>query len=138
MTRLALSALASFALSLPLAAQEQTGMVYATCNIEGTPSPLQLQYTRYRDAVVWTDRHGTNASTTDMGQWGTTYWEGGINTPYGNYRLTGENGFIEAWLIGGVYSDMITLQMAQTGPGTFTLQDFYNSGPLIPCQITSQ
>ena len=124
--------------AVPASAQEQTGMISATCNVQGTASPMQLQYTRYRDVAVWQDRHGLNSEALDMQQWGTTYWEGMINTPFGQYRLTGENQFIEAWLVGGVYSDMITLQVTQTGPGTFTLQDYFNNGPLIPCQVTNQ
>ena len=119
-------------------AQEQTGMVYATCNIQGTPSPMQMKYTRYRDVAVWQDRHGLNAEAMDMGQWGTTYWEGMINTPFGQYRLTGENAFVEAWLVGGVYSDMITLELAQTGPNSFTIRDYYNDGAPMPCEITGQ
>ena len=133
----ALAALAAATIT-PVALAKQTGTIYVTCNIQGQASPMQMQYTRYRDAVVWQDRHGTNAQTTDMQQWGTTYWEGMINTPYGQYRLTGENNFIEAWKVGGVYSDMITLELTQTGPQTFTIRDFYNDGPPMPCQITGQ
>lgn len=121
----------------PALAQEQTGVISATCNIQGTASPLQMQYTRYRDVAVWQDRHGLNSEAVDMQQWGPTYWEGMINTPYGQYRLTGENGFVEAWKVGGVYSDMITLELTQTGPDTFTLRDYFNDGPAMPCQVTA-
>lgn len=123
----------------PLAmAEQQTGTIKATCNIQGQASPMELQYTRYRDAAVWQDRHGLNSRATDMQQWGTTYWEGTIETPYGPYRLTGENNFIEAWKVGGVYSDMITLELTQVGPESFTIRDFFNGGPAMPCRITDQ
>ncbi len=131
-------ALGALMAALPASAQEQTGIMTATCNINGQSSQMQMQYTRYRDVAVWQDRHGTNAQTTDMQGYGPTQWEGMINTPFGQYRLTGENNFIEAWKVGGVYSDMITLELAQTGPNTFTMRDFYNNGALIPCQITGQ
>jgi hypothetical protein len=117
------------------AAQGQTGLIHAVCQVAGVASPLQLQFTRYRDGVVWMDRHGLNSTVTDMQQWGTTYWEGAIDTPYGRYTLTGENNFIEAWPVGGVYSDMVTLQLTVTGPNTFSFRDFYNGGPPIPCRI---
>ena len=63
---------------------------------------------------------------------------GVIATAAGRYRLTGENSFIEAWPEGGVYSDMITLELTQTSATTFTIRDFYNDGPPMPCQVTSQ
>ncbi|MEO0817374.1 MAG: hypothetical protein AAFX86_08705 [Pseudomonadota bacterium] len=129
-------ALAATLAAAPAIAQEQTGVMTATCNIQGTASPMQIQWTRYRDAVVWQDRHGLNSQTTDMQQYGPTYWEGMINTPYGQYRLTGQLQFIEAWKVGGVYSDMITLEVTQTGPQSFTMRDFYNDGPAFPCQVT--
>jgi hypothetical protein len=123
----------------PLAfAEQQTGTIRATCNIQGQASPMELQYTRYRDAGVWQDRHGLNSRAIDMQQWGTTYWEGTIDTPYGAYRLTGENSFIEAWKVGGVYSDMITLELKQVGPERLTIRDFFNGGPAMPCRITDR
>ncbi|MEL6324482.1 MAG: hypothetical protein AAFQ84_09675 [Pseudomonadota bacterium] len=131
--RPALAAGLALAFAAPAATAEETGTLTATCNIQGTPSPMQLQYTRYRDVAVWQDQHGLNAEAIDLQQWGPTYWEGGISTPYGQYRLTGENLFIEAWLVGGVYSDMITLEVTLTGPDTFTMRDFYNDGPPMPC-----
>lgn len=121
----------------PAASAQQTGVVHATCNVQGTPAQMVLQYTRYRDTVVWQDRHGTNSEAIDMQQWGPTHWEGYVDTQYGRYRLTGENNFIEAWPVGGVYSDMVTYEVTQTGPMTFLFTDFYNGGS-IPCQITSQ
>lgn len=131
-------ALIAMLLAAPAIAQEQSGILTATCNIQGQASPMQVQWTRYRDVVVWQDRHGLGSQTTDMQGYGPTHWEGVINTPYGQYRLTGENNFIEAWPVGGVYSDMITLEVAQTGANSFSMRDFYNGGPVIPCQITSQ
>jgi len=124
------------ALAAPTALAEQTGTLNAVCNIEGQASPMQLQYTRYRDVAVWQDRHGLNAEAIDLQQWGPTYWEGAINTPYGQYRLTGENLFIEAWPVGGYYSDMITLEVTLTGPTSFTMRDYFNDGVPFPCQIT--
>ncbi|NBC20963.1 MAG: hypothetical protein GVY06_07985 [Alphaproteobacteria bacterium] len=132
----ALAALIAAGAAPAALAQEQTAILNATCNIQGQASPMQMQYTRYRDAAVTQDRHGLNSEAIDMQQWGTTYWEGQINTPNGPYRLTGENNFIEAWPVGGVYSDMITLELTQTGPQTFTIRDFYNDGPPMACQIT--
>ncbi|MEL6567138.1 MAG: hypothetical protein AAFQ22_01890 [Pseudomonadota bacterium] len=129
-------ALAAVLAAASAIAQEQTGMMTATCNIQGTASPMKVQWTRYRDVVVWQDRHGLNSQTTDMQQYGPTYWEGMINTPYGQYRLTGQLQFIEAWKVGGVYSDMITLEVSQTGPQSFTMRDFYSDGPAFPCQVT--
>ncbi|MEO0823709.1 MAG: hypothetical protein AAF074_25270 [Pseudomonadota bacterium] len=117
-------------------ARTQTGVLQGVCNIAGQSAPWQMRFTRYGDVVVWTDRHGLNPDVTDMGQWGPTHWEGVIATPYGRYRLTGENAFIEAWLVGGVYSDMVTLQITVTGPRSFTFRDFYNDGRPFPCRIT--
>lgn len=99
---------------------------------------MQMNYTRYKDVTVWQDRDGTNSQTTDMGQWGPTHWEGVINTAFGQYRLTGENQFVEAWLVGGVYSDMITLELTQTSANSFTMRDYFNDGPVMPCQVTQQ
>ena len=73
-TLAALTVVAAFAAPTALA-QEQTGVITATCQVLGQPAQMQMQYTRYRDAAVWTDRHGLNAQTTDMQQWGTAYWE---------------------------------------------------------------
>lgn len=125
------------AFAFPAKAQE-TGSFTATCNVQGTQAQMQMTYTRYRDVTVWQDRHGTNSQATDMGQWGPTHWEGMINTAFGQYRLTGENQFIEAWPVGGVYSDMITLELTQTSSTSFTMRDFFNDGPAMPCQVTSQ
>jgi hypothetical protein len=127
-----------FAASAFPAKAQETGSFTATCSVQGTQAQMQMNYTRYRDVAVWQDRHGTNSQATDMGQWGPTHWEGMINTAFGQYRLTGENQFVEAWLVGGVYSDMITLELTQTGPTSFTMRDFYNDGPAMPCQVTSQ
>ncbi len=129
-------ALAVLLVAAPAAFAQDTGTLSATCNIEGTASPMQVQYTRYRDVAVWQDRHGLNSEAIDLQQWGPTYWEGAINTPYGQYRLSGENNFIEAWKVGGYYSDMITLELTLTGPTSFTLRDFYNDGPAFACQVT--
>lgn len=137
MKRLSLIAAGFAALALPVSAQE-TGSFTATCTVQGTQAQMQMNYTRYRDVTVWQDRHGTNSQATDMGQWGPTHWEGMINTAFGQYRLTGENSFVEAWLVGGVYSDMITLELAQTGETTFSMRDYFNDGPWMPCQVTSQ
>lgn len=138
MIRTVLTASALALAGLPAIAQGETGTISATCQIQGQASPMQMNYTRYRDTVVWSDRHGTNSSATDMGQWGTVYWEGRINTPYGPYNLSGENQFIEAMPVGGVYSDKITLEISQTSPNSFTMRDFFNDGPVMPCQIHSQ
>lgn len=129
---------ALFVLTAGAAAAQETGSFTATCDVQGTPAQMQMNYTRYRDVTVWQDRHGTNSQATDMGQWGPTHWEGVINTAFGQYRLTGENQFVEAWLVGGVYSDMITLELTQTGPNSFTMRDFFNDGPLMPCEVTAQ
>ena len=114
----------------------QTGVLRGVCQIAGGQAPWQLRFTRYSDVVVWTDRDGLNPSVTDMGQWGPTHWEGVIDTPCGRYRLTGENAFIEAWPVGGVYSDMVTLEMTVTGARSFTFRDFYNDGAPFPCRIS--
>ncbi|MEO0981492.1 MAG: hypothetical protein AAFX03_02440 [Pseudomonadota bacterium] len=136
-SRRALAAAALALAATPAALAEQTGTLTATCNVQGQASPMQMQYTRYRDVAVWQDRHGLNSEAIDLQQWGPTYWEGAINTPFGQYRLTGENLFLEAWPAGGVYSDMITLEVTLTGPDTFTLRDFYNDGPPMPCEVTA-
>ena len=122
-------------IAAPLACAQETGSFTATCQVQGTPAQMQMNYTRYRDVTVWQDRHGQNSQATDMGQWGPTHWEGMINTAFGQYRLTGENQFIEAWLVGGVYSDMITLEVTQTSETSFAMRDFYNDGPWMPCEL---
>ncbi|MEO0607552.1 MAG: hypothetical protein AAFY82_04925 [Pseudomonadota bacterium] len=137
MIRMAFLAASVSALALPVSAEE-TGSFAATCTVQGTAAQMQMTYTRYRDVAVWQDRHGLNSQATDMGGWGPTYWEGMINTAFGQYRLTGENQFVEAWLVGGVYSDMITLELSRTGETTFSMRDFYNDGPWMPCQVTGQ
>ncbi len=134
LARLGLAALAL--LAAPVARAEITGGFSAICQLGDVGAPLQMRFTRYRDVVVWSDRHGLNSSVTDMGQWGTTFWEGAIDTQNGRYRLTGENGFVEAWPVGGVYSDMITLELTPTGENRFTLRDFFNDGPPHPCRVT--
>lgn len=117
-------------------AREQTGVLRGACQlIGGAIAPWRMSFTRYGDVVVWTDRHGLNPSVTDMGQWGPTYWEGVMDTPDGRYRLTGENTFIEAWLVGGHHGHMVTLEMTVTGPRSFTFRDFYNDGAPFPCRI---
>ena len=121
-----------------VATAQETGSFSASCEVQGTPAQMQMNYTRYRDVTVWQDRHGQNSQSTDMGQWGPTHWEGMINTAFGQYRLTGENAFVEAWLVGGVYSDMITLELTQTSETTFSMRDYFNDGPWMPCEITSQ
>ncbi len=125
-------------LAAPIATAQETGSFTATCQVQGTPAQMQMNYTRYRDVTVWQDRHGQNSQATDMGQWGPTHWEGMINTAFGQYRLTGENQFIEAWLVGGVYSDKLTLELSQTGETTFAMRDYFNDGPWMPCEVTSQ
>ena len=121
-----------------VATAQETGSFNATCTVQGTQAQMQMNYTRYQDVTVRQDRHGTNSQAMDMGQWGPTHWEGVINTAFGQYRLTGENQFVEAWLVGGVYSDMITLELTQTGPTSFTMRDYFNDGPLMPCEVTAQ
>lgn len=130
--------LAALAGTAHTASAQETGSFIASCTVQGTPAQMQMNYTRYRDVTVWQDGHGGNSQTTDMGQWGPTHWNGVINTAFGQYRLSGENQFIEAHLVGGVYSDMITLEVAQTGPTTFGMRDYFNDGPWMPCEITSQ
>ncbi|MEM7460321.1 MAG: hypothetical protein AAF331_12710 [Pseudomonadota bacterium] len=120
------------------ATAQETGSFTAICSVQGTEAQMQMNYTRYKDVTVWQDRDGTNSQTTDMGQWGPTHWEGVINTAFGQYRLTGENQFVEAWLVGGVYSDMITLELTQTSANSFTMRDYFNDGPVMPCQVTQQ
>lgn len=132
-TSLAIAALVAAA---PAALAQQTGTITATCNIQGVASPMQMQYTRYRDVAVWQDQHGLNAEAIDLQQWGPTYWEGLIDTPYGRYTLSGENLFIDAFPVGGYYSDKITLEVTLTGPQTFTMRDFFNDGVPFPCEIT--
>ena len=122
----------------PMANAQETGSFTAICQVQGTPAQMQMNYTRYRDVTVWQDRHGQNSQATDMGQWGPTHWEGTIDTAFGQYRLTGENAFVEAWLVGGVYSDMITLELSQTSETTFSMRDYFNDGPWMPCEVTSQ
>ncbi|MEM6554685.1 MAG: hypothetical protein AAF642_02355 [Pseudomonadota bacterium] len=134
--------LASFAFFLflftPFANAQETGSFTASCTVLGAPADMQMNYTRYRDVTVWQDRYGQNSQATDMNQWGPTHWEGTINTAFGKYQLKGENAFVEAWLVGGVYSDMITLELNQTGPTTFTMRDYFNQGPLMPCEVINQ
>lgn len=120
----------------PVAAAQQTGAFAATCTLQGQAAPMQMQYTRYRDVAVWQGEQGVGSEAVDMQQWGPTHWEGVIDTQFGRYRLTGENQFIEAWPEGGVYSDMITLEITQTSETTFTLRDYFNNGPLMPCEVT--
>lgn len=133
---------ACFAVSLVLAAPiveaQETGSFTASCSVLGAPAEMQMTYTRYRDVTVWQDRYGQNSQATDMNQWGPTHWEGTITTTVGTYHLKGENDFVEAWLVGGVYSDMITLELNQTGPTTFTMRDYFNQGPLLPCEVIDQ
>ncbi|MEM1391227.1 MAG: hypothetical protein AAGG45_09115 [Pseudomonadota bacterium] len=130
---------ASFAfclfLSIPFASAQETGSFTASCSVLGEPAEMQMNYTRYRDVTVWQDRYGQNSQATDMNQWGPTHWEGTIHSAFGTYQLKGQNDFVEAWLLGGVYSDMITLELNQTGPTTFTMRDYFNQGPLMPCEI---
>jgi hypothetical protein len=123
---------------VPFAVAQETGSFSATCDVQGAPSQMQMSYARYRDVEVWQDRHGQNSQTTDMGQWGPTQWQGTIDTPFGQYRLTGENQFVEAWLVGGVYSDKITLELTQTGEYTFTMRDFFSDAPPIHCEISGR
>lgn len=122
----------------PLAQAQETGSFTASCMVEGAPAEMQMNYTRYRDVTVWQDQYGQNSQATDMGQWGPTHWEGVINTAFGQYRLTGENQFVDAFLVGGVYSDKITLELAQTSATTFSMRDYFNDGPWMPCEVTSQ
>ena len=122
----------------PLSQAQETGRFTASCMVEGTPAEMQMNYTRYRDVTVWQDQYGQNSQATDMGQWGPTHWEGVINTAFGQYRLTGENQFVDAFLVGGVYSDKITLELAQTSATTFSMRDYFNDGPWMPCEVTSQ
>ena len=131
-------ALMAAVLAAPIANAQETGSFTATCQDQGTPAQMQKNYTRYRDETVWQDRHGQNSQATDMGQWGPTHWEGMIDTAFGQYRLTGENQFIEAWLVGGVYSDKLTLELSQTSETTFAMRDYFNDGPWMPCEVTSQ
>ncbi|MEL7040731.1 MAG: hypothetical protein AAGL90_04360 [Pseudomonadota bacterium] len=130
--------LSCFSFGLFASAQEDTGQFAATCTVQGTPAQMQMTYTRYRDVAVWQDRHGLNSQATDMQQWGPTHWQGVIDTAFGQYRLTGENQFVEAWLVGGVYSDMITLELAQTSDTTFRMRDYFNDGPWMPCEIVPE
>ena len=125
--------LAAVASTTHVASAQETGSFTASCNILGTQAQMQMNYTRYRDVTVWQDRHGGNSQATDMGQWGPTHWEGVINSAYGQYRLTGENQFIDAYLVGGAYSDKITLEVAQTSATTFSMRDYFNDGPWMPC-----
>ncbi len=137
MLRTILAAAALGLAAVPAASAEQTGTLHATCNVQGTPAQMVLQYTRYRDVVVWQNQHGLGSEAVDMQQWGPTYWEGYIDTQFGRYVLTGENNFIEAIPLGGVYSQMITYEVTQTGPGAFLFTDFYNGGS-VPCQLHGQ
>lgn len=123
------SALAAFV--APTASAEQVGFMNAVCQIGHGRAQLSVKYTVYADAPVWQDNMGRYQGNSQVGN--IVYWEGQLNTVYGNYRIEGRNGILEAHPHHGHYSDMIILYVEQTGQTSFNLRDEQNVRH--PCQI---
>lgn len=127
------ASIVALAAGSPALAQD-SGSVSASCNVGGAPAQLHAQYKivgQYETFV----KGGFFAGSVGTGD-STTYWRGTIDTIYGQYRLSGENRFVDAIPVGGTYSGKRTLQIISTGPKTFLLKDYFSDAKLVyPCRL---
>jgi hypothetical protein len=130
---LASATMTALAAGSPALAQN-SGSVSASCNVGGAPAQLHAQYETVGQYETFAKGGFFGGSIGTGGS--TTYWSGTIDTIYGQYRLSGENRFVDAIPVGASYSGKRTLQIISTGPKTFLLKDYFSDAKLVyPCRL---
>ncbi|MEQ8557667.1 MAG: hypothetical protein RIB03_05065 [Henriciella sp.] len=138
LTRFVLSAAALAALSLPAHAQTKTGILQASCQVNGQPAQMSLQYEAIGGTGITTGP-GPNPDITGVISDGsvTYYWGGVLTGSFGTLQLSGENNFLKFY-DPNVYNRETVLEITMTSDTTFYMTDVYGNYPgQHPCQITA-